>query len=91
MLKLGDFRIGVAVVNELVQILDRFPDAHAAPVEQEELLLFRADEFERLAHVIEPVKLPDGRPSLRPIIAKDLTFAMGPVRSFARAVRVALL
>ena len=57
----GEVGVGVAVVHERVQILERLPDADPLPVQGEKLPLFCQDEIERLISVIEPVELFDRR------------------------------
>src|SRR6267143_6247033 len=59
-LKLREVGIRIAVVNERVEEFHRFPNAHAAAGEGEEIFLFGLNEVVGLMAMIEPVELADG-------------------------------
>ena len=61
-LDLGEVDVGVAVVDERVQVLQGLPHAHRPAVEREVLALLPEDELHRLVRVVLPVELAHGGP-----------------------------
>ena len=59
-LKLIELDIGIGVVDQRVEKVERFEDAHPPAVEAEIRVALLADEFERLMAVILPVELAHG-------------------------------
>src|SRR5438067_1618351 len=57
MLYLGEVGVGIAVVNEGVQILHRLPHAHRALVAGRKLAFLFLDELERLVTMVKPIEL----------------------------------
>ena len=55
-LDLGKVEVGIAVIDELIQILHRLPDTHPHPGETEVLLALGTDEVDRLVAVVELVE-----------------------------------
>src|SRR5215510_15769252 len=65
-------QIGVAVVNQGIQKINRFPDAHLGLVELAVFGLFGEDEIERLVGMIEPVQLSDRGAGFGLVVAEVL-------------------
>jgi hypothetical protein len=56
---LGKVGVGIAVVHECVEVLERLPDSHAALVESAVFALFREHEVARLILMVQPVEFAD--------------------------------
>src|SRR3954466_4010396 len=75
MLNLREISIGIAVVDQRVQILRCFPNAFLASLQTEILLLFSEDIIDRLVLMIESVELCHARIRLR-VILPELGFRL---------------
>ena len=69
-LDLTEVDVGVAVVDQRLDELERLPDRHAPPVERQVPALLGAHEVERLVQVVEPVELVDRRARALAVVAK---------------------
>jgi hypothetical protein len=67
-LDLAELDVGIAVVDQRLHELERFPRRHAPAVARQVLALLRADEVERLPGMVEPVELVDGRARARAVV-----------------------
>ena len=56
-LNLRKIGIGITLVHQCVEIIQRLPDAHRAALLRQVLLLFLAHEIHGLMRVVEPVEL----------------------------------
>ena len=74
MLELRHVRVRIAVIDELVQILSRFPDAHFHPVQPEKFLSLGESKIVRLVEVVEPVELAHRRACIHLVVAKLFLF-----------------
>ena len=79
---LGQLGVGIAVVDQGVEKLHRFPDPHLALSLGQVLALFRQDEVERLMAMIQPVEFAHARADVGSVIAE---------RRLLFGLRVALL
>ena len=83
MVQLREVRVGIAIIHERVQILQRFPHAHLPPFQRQELLSLALHKLMALVPVIQPVKLPHRRAGVR-LIIPELLLGLGgrlePVR-----------
>jgi hypothetical protein len=70
MLRLRQIGIGIAVVNQRIEIVRGFPDALPASIETEVLLFFAKNVCERLSLVVDAVELGNGWIRFRVILAK---------------------
>jgi hypothetical protein len=70
MLELGHVGVRITVVDQLVEILGRLPDAHFHAVEAQIFRLLGPDEVAGLELVVQPVEFPDGGPGVRLIVAE---------------------
>jgi len=69
-LNLAEVGVRVAVVDEGVKELGRFPDRLLADVEAEIFLLFAEDEVQGLVRVVEAVELGDAGVGLGVVVAE---------------------
>src|SRR6266498_4921715 len=83
MLKLRQIGIGIAIIDQRVQKLHRFPDSHSAPRQRQKSLLLGLYEIVSLMAVIEPVELAHAGPCAGFIISK-LLFGLIGVRRLKR-------
>jgi len=77
MIELGKVRVGIAIVHQRIQIFQRFPDAHLASIQSEELLSLGLNEVVGLVLMIQPVKLPDGWARIDFVVPKFFLFLLG--------------
>ena len=64
-LDLREVDVGIAVVDERVEEVERFPDGQRLAVERQVVALLLEHEPERLICVVEGVELLDARPRVR--------------------------
>ncbi len=79
MLQLREFDIGVRVIDQRVEIIERLEDAHLTAVELQKLAFF-SDEVVSLKSMILPIELADrlaGRRIVIPIILASLSLRLG--------------
>ena len=76
-LGLRKIRVGVGVVDELIQILQCLPHAHFHAIEAEVFLLFRQYEGMGLALMIELIEFPHGITGVCFVVAKFLLLLIG--------------
>ena len=80
MLQLREFDIGVRVIDQRIEIIERLEDAHLTAVEFQKLALLALDEVVRLKPVILAIELADrlaGRRIVIPIILASLRLRLG--------------
>jgi hypothetical protein len=65
MLDLREVDVGIAVVNERIQIVEGFPHGQRLAIERQILALLLEDEAERLVRVVERVELLDPGTGMR--------------------------
>ena len=63
-LDLREVGVGIAVVHQRVQEVERLPDVHLPPVERQVLALLRPHEIERLVRVVQAIELFNPRVGL---------------------------
>ena len=76
-IELGEIGVGIGVIDELVEEFERFPNAHLAAVEGEEVLALLLDEIAGLMAMIEPVKFADSGPGVSFVITELFLFLLG--------------
>jgi hypothetical protein len=77
-------RVGIALVDDVVEVLEHLPDRHPLAVEAEVLALLRLDEVERLVPVILSVELTHVAGRLGVVVAevlRELAHGRSPCRS----------
>jgi hypothetical protein len=71
-IELREIGIGIALVHDVVEVIEHLPDGHLLSVERQVLGLLPLHEIERLVLVILAVELPDVAFRLRVVVAEVL-------------------
>src|SRR5688572_28876926 len=87
MLELIKVRVGIRVIDKLIQELERIPNRHFLFIEFEVIVLFLYHKIIALVSMIQPVKFPD-RIAARLVIVSEFIFRF--VLSYSIWFRVAL-
>ena len=69
-LQLRHVGVRIRIVDELVEVLGRLPDAHGHPVQTQVLLPFTLPKLVGLVGVVQPVELPHCRPGVGFVVAE---------------------
>jgi hypothetical protein len=65
---LGEARVRIALVHDVVQMREHLPDRHRLAVERQVLRLLLQDEGERLVRVVAAIERPDVAARLRVVV-----------------------
>ena len=89
-LELGKICVGIAVIDQLVEILHRLPDPHGAAIQPQEFLPLRFYELMGLVQVVQAVELPNRRTGVGLVVA-ELLLLLVRIRRLERSLRLGVL